>query len=106
MKKVEEHRHFFLGENKQWFPDEEFIVHMADPRCFIRFSNELAMFASYDEFYDGIAEVQWIDGKPSDKLIEKVLTNAWNFLAIEERILEDDIAEMEEFEDFDFEDEI
>jgi len=96
MKKIEAHKHFFLGGNKQWFPEEEFIMHMVEPRCFIRFSVELAMFASFDEFYKNIAEVQWIDGKPSEKEIKEVLTNAWNFLAIEERILEDDIEDMDD----------
>ena len=98
MKKVEAHKHFFLGENKQHFPDEEFIVHMAEPRCFIRFSVELAMFADFDAFYNSIAEVQWIDGKPSEEVARETLVNAWNFLAIEERILENDLSDMEDWE--------
>lgn len=98
MKKVEAHKHFFLGENKQWFPQEEFIVHMAEPRCFIRYSSELPMFAGYKEFYEEIANVEWIDGKPSKEEIESVLTDAWNFLGIEERILEDDLTDLEDFE--------
>lgn len=97
MKKIDSHKHFFLGENKQWFPNEEFIIHLADPRCFIRFSVELAMFSSFDEFYNSIANVQWIDGKPDNNVtVNRVLTDAWNFLAIEERILENDL---EDFED-------
>lgn len=97
MRKLESHKHFFLGENKQWFPDEEFIIHMAEPRCFIRFNNELAMFSDYDDFYNSIANVQWIDGKPnSNIIIDRVLTDAWNFLAIEEHILENDV----DFDDF------
>lgn len=96
MDKIEAHKHFFLGENKQWFPDEEFIVHMAEPRCFIRFSVELAMFSDFDNFYKNIAQVQWIDGKPSLELQRETLVNAWNFLAIEERILEDDMNNMDD----------
>lgn len=93
MKKNEDHKHFFLGENKQWFPHEEFIVHMADPRCFIRFSSELGMFAEFENFFDSIAEVQWIDGRPSDEDVHRTLVNAWNFLAIEEELLENDLLE-------------
>ncbi len=99
MKKHEAHKHFFLGENKQWFPDEEFIVHMAEPRCFIRFSVELAMFAEFEEFYSNIANIEWIDGKPDESEIQEVLRNAWNFLVIEEIILESDLEDMEDFED-------
>ena len=98
--KNEAHKHFFLGENKQWFPEEEFIVHMAEPRCFIRFSVELAMFSDYEEFVDQIAEIQWIDGKPEQHVIDETLTNAWNFLAIEEQILEDDMGDLDYDEDF------
>lgn len=101
MKKFEAHKHFFLGENKQWFPEEEFIVHMADPRCFIRFNNELAMFADFDAFVNNIANIQWIDGKPNQRDIDRVLTDAWNFLAIEERILENDLDNIDNlYDDF------
>lgn len=100
MKKVEAHKHFILGENKQWFPNEDFIIHLAEPRCFIRYRNSLAMFAQYDEFYNSIAEVQWIDGKPEKSLIDQVLIDAWNFLCIEDRILEDDLEGLEDFDDF------
>ncbi len=87
--KNESHKHFFLGENKQWFPTEEFIVHMAEPRCFIRFVTELGIFASFEDFFESIANVQWIDGRPSEEAVEETLRNAWNFLAIEEEILEE-----------------
>jgi len=93
MKKIEAHKHFTLGENKQWFPNEEFIIHMAEPRCFIRFDNSLAMFCDYDEFYKSIANVQWIDGKPSNEEIERVLIDAWNFILIEDEILDNDFQD-------------
>lgn len=100
MQKTEAHKHFFLGENKQWFPDEEFIVHMADPRCFIRFRQDLAMFATFDNFYQSIAEVQWIDGRPSDSDVFRVLREAWNFLSIEEQILENDIDAIDDDDEY------
>lgn len=103
MKKVTAHQHYWLAENKQWFPDFDVIVKLNDPRVFIRFRTDLAFFASFEGFYDSIAEVQWIDGKPSEYEQNKILEEAWNFLAIEERILEDDIEdiELEEFYDED-----
>lgn len=101
MKKVEAHKHYWLGENRQHFPEFETIIRMHDPRVFIRFRTDLAMFAGFDEFVGSIAEIQWIDGKPNEDMQLEILTDAWNFLAIEERILEDDLADMEEDEDYD-----
>lgn len=92
MNKAEAHKHFILGENKQWFPNEDFIIHMAEPRCFIRYSSELAMFSDYDTFYSSIPNVQWIDGRPIESLIKQTLINAWEFLCIEEQILEDEFG--------------
>lgn len=100
MKKIESHRHFVLGENKQWFPDEEFIIHLNEPRCFIRYKLEAAFGTTYNEFIGSIAEIQWIDGKPSKEAIELTIIDAWNFLAIEERILENDIEMINEEDDF------
>lgn len=50
-KKPEEYAAFFLGENKITHPDYEYIIHLAEPRCFIKYKVELAMFANYEEFY-------------------------------------------------------
>lgn len=100
MKKIEAHKHYWLGENKQHHPDYDVIVRMIDPRVFIKFRVDLAMFAGYDEFYNSIADVQWIDGKPDKRTQEQILTEAWNFLCIEDRILEDDISELEDEEDW------
>lgn len=87
---------FFLAENKVTHPDFEYIIHLDEPRCFIKYHVGLAMFASYEEFYDHVAEVQWIDGVPPSKDEQKrIMTMAWNYLAIEERILEADHEEME-----------
>ena len=88
--------HFRIGENKICFPDEEFIIKMDEPRCQIRYKLNDGYFADYDEFFHNIAEVQWIDGiKPSDNEQEEILTMAWNFLAIEERLLEQDLDEID-----------
>lgn len=70
---------------------------MSFPRVFIRYKLNESYFAGYDEFYKNIAEVQWFDGdRPSEKEQERILTEAWNFLAIEERLLEDDMEDIDE----------
>ena len=96
MKKIEEHKYWWWGENHQWYDGEETLIKMSFPRCFIRYKLSEAYFASFDEFIGKIAEIQWIDGeKPSKKEQEKILIEAWNFLAIEERLLEEDMADIE-----------
>lgn len=50
-----------------------------------------AMFVDFDVFIDSIAEIQWIDGAPSEAIQKEILIEAWNFLGIEERILEEDL---------------
>ena len=96
MEKIEEHKYWWWGENRQWYPGEETLIRLQFPRCFIRYKLGDAYFASFDDFYNRIAEVQWLDGKrPSKKEQEEILIEAWNFLAIEEYILEDDMANFE-----------
>ena len=86
--------HFFIGENKICFPDEEFIFKMDFPRCMIRYKLSDGYFSGYDEFFNNIAEVQWIDGEiPSQLEQSTILTNAWNFLALEEKRLESDLED-------------
>ena len=89
--KVEAHKHCILGENRQWFPDEEYIVHLAEPRCFIRFDTSVSMLASYKEFIQAVSDVQWLDGKPIEIEIQKTLKTAWNFFSIEEEIDVDEL---------------
>lgn len=96
MEKIEAHKHWWLGENKQHYPEQESLVRLADPRVFIRYKVEDAYFATFEQFYQSIAEVQWIDGKPNKADQEKILIEAWNFLAIEERLLEEDMRDIEE----------
>lgn len=93
----ERFKHFFIGENKMFFPDEEFILHLGFPRCFIRYDLAEGMTTDFDAFIARIAEVQWIDGhavSESDKA--RVLRDAWNFLALDERLLEDDLDALDE----------
>ena len=92
MKKIEAHKHYWWGENHQHWDGEETIIKMNFPRCFIRYKLNDAYFASYEEFYNNIAEVQWLDGvKPSENEQEYIMLEAWNFLAIEELLLKDDL---------------
>lgn len=102
MKKVESHKHYWWGENHQHFEGQESIFKLSEPRVFIRYNVGEAYFVDFEEFYQSIAEVQWIDGKPSEKEQMGILTDAWNFLAIEERLLEQDLEDLEIDENLDW----
>ncbi len=82
-----ENKHFFLGLNHERFPEEGFIIHLNEPRCFIRFDLLKAFVANVDEFYESIADVEWIDGRPSEKVRQIVLKDAYQFFSIEKEIL-------------------
>lgn len=92
----ENHKHYWLGENKQCYPEHEIIIRIIDPRVFIKYRVELALFADYDTFVNNIAEIQWIDGKPDKYEQNRILTEAWNFLVIEDEILENDMNNIED----------
>ena len=57
------------------------------------------MFAGYNEWIEEIKEMEWLDGeKPeTDEEVDDILTDIWNYIGIEERILEGDLKK----EDFD-----
>lgn len=100
MRKIEAHKHYWWGENHQHFDGEETIIKMSYPRVFIRYKLNDSYFASFEDFYKNIAEVQWFDGdEVSEKKKQEIFIEAWNFLSIEERLLEEDL------EDIDFDDE-
>lgn len=95
---MEPFRHYVWGENRIHHPEEEFIIKMSFPRLYIRYRLEDSMFADFDEFFASIAEVQWMDGKdgiPSKKEQQRIFTEAWNYLCLEERILEQDMNDMD-----------
>jgi hypothetical protein len=96
-KKIEAHKHYWLADNHQHHKGDEVIFKLSYPRVFIRYRLDEAYFASFDDFFGNIAEVQWIDGEiPDKKTQEQIFIEAWNFLCIEEQIMEDELNEMED----------
>lgn len=94
-------KNFFWGENKLFFPDEEFVIKLSYPRVFVRYHVGESYFASFDEFWQSIAEIQYIDGeRPPEKEHMNIMTDIWNYIALEERQLEDDLSN-EELDDDD-----
>ena len=99
MKNKEKFKHFFWGENNIFFPNEQFVIKLSYPRLFVRYNVAESMFAGYNEWIEEIKEMEWLDGEEpeTDEEIDDILTDIWNYIGIEERILEGDLKE----EDFD-----
>ena len=93
-------KHFFWGENKLFFPDEEYVIKLSFPRMFVRYNVGDAYFASFEDFVTSIAEIQFLDGeRPSDKEVQEHMVDIWNYVALCERQLEDDLKEIEDYDD-------
>ena len=45
----------------------------------------IAMYADYEEFYNGIADVQFFYGdRPDEDEVDRILTEGWNYLDFSE----------------------
>lgn len=94
----EKFRNFFWGENKLFYPDEEFVFKMDYPRVFVRYNVGDGYFANFDDFFENIAEVQYLDGakeKPSEKEQQRILIDIWNYIGLEERQLDNDLEDVD-----------
>lgn len=63
-------------------PDQAGLLYLGFPRCFVLIpSSSDFYFSTYDEFVDGVCEINWLDpsdqGTPEEQ--RKVLTTLWNF---------------------------
>lgn len=90
--------HYVWGENNISTPEQQtYIIKLDHPACSIRFNYSKGMFVSFEEFYEQIADVQFFTGdRPDEDEVERILTDAWNFMALEERKLDDDLESMED----------
>lgn len=75
------------------------LLRMEFPRVFVLIRNDEQLFCSFDEFKDSVTEVNFLD--PNDREgadIDDILTDAWNFLSLQE---EEDERICEEYEEED-----
>ena len=89
---MEKYKHFVWGENNISQPYQQtYIIKLDFPACSIRFDYSKGMFASFEEFYQNIADIQFFTGdRPNKEKVDEILIDAWNFIALEERKLDDD----------------
>ena len=93
----EKYFHWVWGENKIREDEPTYLINL-EILVSIRFDYSEGMFASYDDFYNKIADIQFLNGqRPNDNRLNEILTEAWNYMAIEERILDNDLEDLQDF---------
>lgn len=98
----EEYKEYWWGENAQFYPGQQSIIKLSTPRVLIRYELEDVLEANFKEFFDSIEEIHWLDGNDlEDTQKEAILKEAWDFLIIEEHLLEQDLLEMDDNDDDD-----
>lgn len=82
--------HWLWGDN-QLRPDKPNYIINLEHQIVIQFDHELAMFADYEVFRNHVIKVHFLSGAnyPEDQK-EQLITDAYNYLAFEERQLEED----------------
>lgn len=95
----EHYKHYVWGENNiSQDKQQTYIIKLDHPPCSIRFDYSQGMFAEFEDFYNNIADVQFFTGeRPSEKKVQMILIDAWNFMALEERRLDEDLDMMEDY---------
>lgn len=90
--------HWVWGENRLRHDKPEYLINL-EHGLSIRFELGDAMYATFDEFVDGIADIQFLTGeRPDTEELDDILTDAWNYLGYEERQLERDVEGMKDDE--------
>lgn len=93
MKKLEKQfYHWCWGENHIRKDKPNYLINL-EIGLVIRFTydNE-AMFSDFDFFVDNVIDVQfWSGNRPDPEELHNLLVDAYNFLGLEERILENDL---------------
>lgn len=89
--------HWLIGDNPVRTDEPTYIVNL-ELGVSIRFNYQEAFYANYDDFYQGVADVQFLKGdRPDEQALTRILIDAYNFMAIVDRI-EDDFG-MEDIND-------
>ena len=74
------------------------LLRMAFPRCFILMRDYgAAYFSGFEDWKDNIIELNFLDPKDRETTdVDSLLTEAWNFLALQEREEDNYVEEMDE----------
>lgn len=91
--------HWFIGDNNIRSDKPSYIANI-DIGIIIRFDDSISFNADFNEFFNGLADVQFFNGnRPSEDEVIRILTDAYNYMVIEDKILEQDLADIDINED-------
>ena len=77
-------KNYYLGSNKLFFREYEFVIKLSFPRVFVRFKRAQGYYTDFNKFFENVAEVQYLEGnKPGKKEEEQILNEVWDFLTME-----------------------
>jgi len=84
-------KNYFIGTNSLFYPDSEFVIKLSYPRVFVRYKVTEGYYTDFNKFFSGIAKVQYLEGnRPSEIEHDKILTDIWNFITMENNPDRDD----------------
>lgn len=80
----DKYKNYYLGSNKLFFPEYEFVIKLSYPRVFVRFLTVEGYYTDFDKFFQNVAEVQYIEGNKLSRIEERqILNEVWDFLTME-----------------------
>jgi len=86
-------KHWVWGDNVLSNPDWLYLINL-EYGVMVKFNHFDTVWATFEEFEQDIADVQFLSGhRPDADTVEKLTIDAWNFLGICERINEGDVWE-------------
>lgn len=85
---IERTQGFYMCDNLLLYPLQLGVLKLSFPRCFVRFDNNVeTFFASFEEWYERIVVIEWLDPKDkptSKKEVEEIMADVWNFVCLQE----------------------
>ena len=93
--------HWIWGQNLVREDGPSYLINLEIGVCIRYQDNEDSLHADFDTFFREIADIQFFYGeRPDMEEVENILAEAWNYLCYEERILEEDISQINNDDEF------
>ena len=87
----DEFKNLYIGKNRLFFPEFEFVIKLSFPRVFVKYKVTEGYYSDFDKFFSNIAEIQYLDGnKPSKYEHNRIMTDVWNYITMEKSPWRDD----------------
>jgi transposase len=89
--KPEKFKNYYIGTNKLFFPEFEFVIKLSFPRVFVSYKRTPGYYTDFEKFFKNVAEVQYLEGeKPPKSEQQQIMNDIWNYLTMEKSANKDD----------------